>query len=205
KDAGAKHHLIKKLVLAGDQFLVEGKDHKKSIIAGYPWFCDWGRDTMISLPGLCLATGRNDDAQQILRSYAKWVSQGMIPNRFPEEGHEPLYNTIDATLWFFIAAFKYYQATKDVEFVRDELLPVLTDIIEWHQKGTRYGIRVDEDGLLTGGEPGVQLTWMDAIVGDWVVTPRIGKAVEINALWYNACEIYAYFNHVSGNNKEAKL
>ena len=204
RKAGFKHSLLKRLTLAGDQFLVEGKDHKKSIIAGYPWFCDWGRDTMISLPGLCLATRRFEEAKQILRSYAQWVDQGMIPNRFPETGQEPLYNTIDATLWYFVAVYKYLLATNDKTFVEEELMPVLADIIHWHKNGTRYGIKVDEDGLLTGGEPGVQLTWMDAKAGDWVVTPRIGKAVEINALWYNACEIFAKLTSLFGDKKKGK-
>jgi predicted glycogen debranching enzyme len=165
----------------------------QSVIAGYPWFGDWGRDTMISLPGLTLATGRADTAVRILKTFASFVSQGMLPNVFPGAGDHPDYNTADASLWFFEAWRAYVDATADVAALR-EAFPVLADMIAWHQKGTRYGIGVDAaDGLLKAGAPGVQLTWMDAKVGDWVVTPRIGKPVEINALWYNALCIMAAF------------
>jgi predicted glycogen debranching enzyme len=158
----------------------------RSVIAGYPWFGDWGRDTMIALPGLTLATGRPEVAATILRTYARYVDRGMIPNRFPDHGDTPEYNTVDATLWYVEAIRAYVNSTDDVDLLRD-LFPVLEDIIERHVRGTRYGIRVDpDDGLLRAGEPGVQLTWMDAKVGDWVVTPRIGKPVDVNALWYNA-------------------
>ncbi len=177
------------LVLAADQFVVRRDPDLRTIIAGYHWFSDWGRDTMIALPGICLATGRDDDAAKILRAFARSTSRGMLPNRFPDHDEEPEYNTVDATLWFFVAIWEYLQATGDDELVGDELLPVLREILEWHDRGTRYGIVIDEDGLLTAGEPGMQLTWMDAKVGDWVVTPRQGKAVEINALWYNALVI----------------
>src|SRR5437588_5171594 len=157
-----------------------------TVIAGYPWFSDWGRDTMIALPGLALATGRTQAAAAILRTFAAHVSEGMLPNRFPDGGEEPEYNTVDATLWYFHAVAAYLAATDDKALRRD-LCPALRDIIDWHRRGTRYGIRVDpQDGLLFAGEPGVQLTWMDAKVGDWVVTPRIGKPVEINALWHYA-------------------
>ena len=188
--------LLERLVLAADQFVVRRSsdgEEGKTVIAGYHWFGDWGRDTMIALPGLTLATGRHTEAGQILRTFARHVDRGMLPNRFPDDGDLPEYNTIDATLWFFEAIRAFHAVADDVGIVAD-LFPVLADIIEWHQKGTRYGIRVDPvDGLLTGGEPGVQLTWMDAKVGDWVVTPRIGKPVEINALWYNALRIMAEF------------
>ncbi len=188
---------IQHLVLAADQFVVRrgvaDDVDGRSIIAGYPWFGDWGRDTMISLPGLTLATGRYADAAKILRTYARFVDQGMLPNRFPDSGEEPEYNTVDATLWYFNAIHEYLVATDDVDLLRD-LFPVLQTIIDWHQRGTRYGIQVDvHDGLLAAGEAGVQLTWMDAKVGDWVVTPRTGKAVEVNALWYNAlCLMVAF-------------
>jgi predicted glycogen debranching enzyme len=177
------------LALAADQFVVKRGENLKTLIAGYHWFSDWGRDTMIALPGICLVTGRFDEAKKILRAFAQSVSQGMLPNRFPDAGGQPEYNTVDATLWFFIAIYKYLEYTGDDGFVRDELMPILRDIISWHDRGTRYNIHVDEDGLLYAGEAGVQLTWMDAKVGDWVVTPRQGKAVEINALWYNALKI----------------
>lgn len=186
------------LTLAADQFIVKRGDHLKTIIAGYHWFSDWGRDTMIALPGLCLATGRYEEARNILRAFAQSTSNGMLPNRFPDSGEQPEYNTVDATLWFFVAVYEYLQHTDDVQFVLDELLPVLRDIIDWHDRGTRYNIHVDSEGLLYAGEPGVQLTWMDAKVGDWVVTPRQGKAVEINALWYNALRIMSEISDVCG-------
>ncbi|MGA9801591.1 MAG: amylo-alpha-1,6-glucosidase [Terriglobales bacterium] len=173
------------LSAASEQYIVARGD-KKSVIAGYHWFSDWGRDTMISLPGLTLPTGKYHVARSILGSFAQHVDQGMLPNRFPDAGETPEYNTVDATLWFFEAARAYFVYTGDEAFVRDELYPVFTDIISWHVRGTRYGIKVDPTGLLTSGEPGVQLTWMDAKVGDWVVTPRQGRPVEIQALWYNA-------------------
>ncbi len=173
------------LASAAEQYIVSRGD-QKTIIAGYHWFSDWGRDTMIALPGLTLPTGKHEVARSILRTFAKHVDQGMLPNRFPDAGETPEYNTVDATLWFFEAARAFLAYTGDVEFVRNELYPVFTDIISWHARGTRYGIRVDPNGLLSSGEPGVQLTWMDAKVGDWVVTPRWGKPVEIQALWYNA-------------------
>ena len=183
------------LALAADQFVVRRSLPKgawaeagHSIIAGYPWFGDWGRDTMISLPGLTLATGRPEVARSILRTFARYVDQGMLPNRFPDDGEAPEYNTVDATLWYFEAIRAYHAATGDDDLLR-ELFPTLEEIVDWHRRGTRYQIHVDPaDGLLYAGEPGVQLTWMDAKVDDWVVTPRIGKPVEINALWYNASE-----------------
>ena len=185
---------IDQLVLAADQFVVErrnqsGKPLGKTIIAGYPWFSDWGRDTMIALPGLTLATGRPDVAVSVLRTFAKFVSQGMLPNRFPDAGDVPEYNTVDASLWFFVAVYEYLRASDDQAFAA-EIYPTLKDMVDWHVRGTRFGIRMDlADGLLRAGEAGVQLTWMDAKVGDWVVTPRIGKPVEINALWFNAVSI----------------
>jgi predicted glycogen debranching enzyme len=182
--------LVKQLVLAADQFIVNRASateaNGKTIIAGYPWFSDWGRDTMISLPGLTLATGRPEIARSILRTFARHIDQGMIPNRFPDAGEIPEYNTVDATLWFFEAVRAYYSVTEDNDLIR-ELFPVLADCIDWHCRGTRYQIHLDPaDGLLYAGEAGMQLTWMDAKVEDWVVTPRIGKPIEVNALWYNA-------------------
>lgn len=180
--------LVHALTGAADQFIAQ-RAAGKTVIAGYPWFSDWGRDTMIALPGLTLATGRPDIARSILAEFAKHVDQGMLPNRFPDAGETPEYNTVDATLWFFEAIRALLHDTNDYEFVRQSLYPVLTDIIGWHVKGTRYNIHLDADGLLYSGEPGVQLTWMDAKVGDWVVTPRQGKPVEIQALWYNALRV----------------
>jgi predicted glycogen debranching enzyme len=161
------------------------------VIAGYHWFTDWGRDTMISLPGLTLATGRHVEAGYILRTFAHYVRDGLIPNLFPEGDVEGLYHTADATLWFFHAIDSYVRATGDRTTLR-VLLPRLAEIVARHLEGTRFGIGVDPaDGLLRQGAPGYQLTWMDAKVDDWVVTPRRGKAVEINALWYNALRVLA--------------
>jgi predicted glycogen debranching enzyme len=188
KAAPSTEPLVQALVAAADQYIVK-RDSLKTIIAGYHWFTDWGRDTMIALPGLTLVTGRHEIAKQILKAFAENVDQGMLPNRFPDAGETPEYNTVDATLWFFEAIRAYLRYAKDDAFVRDELYPKLKEIIDWHVRGTRYGIHVDADGLLACGEPGVQLTWMDAKVGDYVVTPRMGKPVEIQALWYNALRI----------------
>lgn len=196
----------RQLVLAADQFIVRrdlpDAGEGRTIIAGYPWFTDWGRDTMIALSGLTLTTGRPDVARRILHTFARFVDQGMLPNTFPEIGAEPGYNTVDATLWYVEAIRAYVAAAGDEALLR-ELFPVLRDIVAWHWRGTRYRIHVDPaDGLLYAGEPGVQLTWMDAKVGDWVVTPRIGKPVEINALWYNALRILAAFARQLGEPDE---
>ncbi|PKO04811.1 MAG: glycogen debranching protein [Chloroflexi bacterium HGW-Chloroflexi-3] len=185
------------LSLAADQFIVDrstsANPDGKSIIAGYHWFGDWGRDTMISLPGLTLSTGRPEIARSILSTFSEYIDQGMLPNRFPDVGDKPEYNTVDATLWYFEAIQAYYSKTKDLSLIQT-LYPKLEDIIACHLKGTRYQIHTDpQDGLLFAGEGGVQLTWMDAKVGDWVVTPRMGKPVEINALWYNALMLMANF------------
>jgi predicted glycogen debranching enzyme len=188
---------IRHLALAADQFvasrpLADERDGR-TIIAGYHWFGDWGRDTMIALPGLALATGRPELAVRVLRTFARFLDRGMLPNRFPDDGEVPEYNTVDATLWWVEALRATHAATSDDGLLRD-LWPALESVVDWHRRGTRYGIGVDPvDGLLRAGEPGVQLTWMDARVGDWVVTPRIGKPVEINALWYNALRALAGF------------
>jgi predicted glycogen debranching enzyme len=181
---------IRRLTLAADQFIVSRSPSNgtpgTTVIAGYPWFSDWGRDTMIALPGLTLATARQDDGASILRTFAGYVSQGMLPNRFPDDGDVPEYNTVDATLWYFHAIQSYLQRTKDGSLLR-ELYPVLKEIIDCHRRGTRFSIHVDpSDGLLYAGEAGTQLTWMDARSGDRVVTARMGKPVEINALWHYA-------------------
>lgn len=198
---------IRRLTLAADQFIATRSDgvgeDGQTVIAGYPWFSDWGRDTMIALPGLTLATGRAPVAARILRTFARHVDQGMLPNRFPDDGEGAEYNTVDATLWYFMAVRSYLRQTGDRALARD-LFPVLHDIIEWHRRGTRHGIRLDSgDGLLRAGEPGVQLTWMDAKVGDWVVTPRIGKPVEINALWCNALAFMAELAESIGEGTQA--
>lgn len=193
---------------AADKFFVRTAD-RSSMIAGYPWFTDWGRDTMISLPGLCLHTGRLEEARQILSDYANQARQGLIPNRFVEVGERPDYNTVDATLWFANAVYKTLQAEWQDEFAA-AMMETLEDVHLWHRKGTHFGIHVDEsDGLLTQGEPGVQLTWMDAKVGDWVVTPRHGKPVEINGLWINLLRVMEWIagklgKDGSGYGKEAE-
>ena len=179
------------LVLAADQFLVarHGEVPGTSVIAGYPWFGDWGRDTMIALTGLTLATGRHREAADILQTFARHRDRGLLPNRFPDQGETPDYNTVDATLWWFHAVHAYWQATQDRATVA-ALYPALADSLQWHHRGTHHGIRVDPaGGLLQTDDPRIQLTWMDARVGDWVVTPRTGKAVEVNALWINALRV----------------
>jgi predicted glycogen debranching enzyme len=196
--------LTQGLTLAADQFVVRRGADLKTIIAGYHWFTDWGRDTMIALPGLTLVTGRYTDAKKILQAFAENIDQGMLPNRFPDANENPEYNTVDASLWFFVSAYKYYHYTQDQSFLKKVLLPAMAEMLDWHQRGTRYGIHMESDGLLAAGEPGVQLTWMDAKIGDWVVTPRNGKAVEINALWYNAVAIYAKLLRTVGRKEEAE-
>jgi predicted glycogen debranching enzyme len=203
------------LTLAADQFIVKRTIRKVSptggdlegatVIAGYPWFTDWGRDTMISLPGLCLSTGRFEDAKKILAAFAQSVSMGMLPNRFQDNNEPPEYNNVDGTLWYFVAIQKYLDATSDETFIITEILPVLKDIIDWHFRGTRYNIHVDEDGLLYAGEVGQQLTWMDARIGTWVVTPRMGKPVEIQALWYNALKIFSGLLRMNEQDSDADL
>jgi predicted glycogen debranching enzyme len=201
--AQASPPAIRQLVLAADQFIatrpLDGAEDARTILAGYPWFGDWGRDTMVALPGLCLATGRPGLARNILRTYARFVSEGMLPNNFPRAGEGPQYNTVDAALWYFEAVREYFAATSDTGLLR-ELYPVLASIVDAYVHGTRHNIHVDlADGLLYAGELGVQLTWMDAKVGAYVVTPRIGKPVEVNALWLNAASTMAQFALVLGS------
>jgi len=203
RSAPVKDELVRSLVTAADQFLV-ARGEQETVIAGYHWFSDWGRDTMIALPGLTLMTGRYEVARNVLLTFAKYVDQGMLPNRFPDAGEQPEYNTVDGTLWYFEAARAYAEYADDFEFIRKNLYEVLSDIIAWHIRGTRYGIRVDEAGLLNSGVPGVQLTWMDAKIGDWVVTPRHGKPVEIQALWYNALRTMENFAEHFGDSEARK-
>ena len=185
---------IRSLARASDQFIVRrdaAGSAARSVIAGYSWFTDWGRDTMISLPGLATSLKRYDLAAGILRTYARFVDRGMLPNCFPDGGAAPQYNTADATLWMFHALEDYLQARRDPDLL-SELFPILMTVIHAHAEGTRYGIGVDPaDGLLRAGEADTQLTWMDAKHGDQVFTPRIGKPVEINALWLNALNVAA--------------
>lgn len=208
-------NIAAELVLAADQFVMKpigrledaarakaAGDEVRSIIAGYHWFTDWGRDTMISLEGLTLVTGRFNEARWILKTFAYYIRNGLIPNMFPEGEKEGLYHTTDATLWFFHALYKYLQYTNDIYTLKN-LIPSLKKIIDYHIKGTDFGIHVDEkDGLLTQGAEGYQLTWMDAKVDDWVVTPRRGKAVEINALWYNALCLMDNWIKISEDNQD---
>ncbi len=199
---------VRQLALAADQFIVSrgigDVAGGATVIAGYHWFGDWGRDTMIALPGLTLPFGRADVAARVLRSFARYVSDGMLPNRFPDGGAAPEYNTADATLWYFHAIDACWRATADDDLVR-ELWPQLVEIIDWHLRGTRFGIGTDPaDGLLRAGEAGTQLTWMDAKAGSTVVTPRIGKPVEINALWHHALVVMARIGQALGDGALAK-
>jgi predicted glycogen debranching enzyme len=207
---------VRDLAAAADQFIIAPKgrfmdlararaegNELRSVIAGYHWFTDWGRDTMISLEGLTLATGRFQEASWILHTFARAVRDGLIPNLFPEGENQGLYHTADATLWFFHAVHRYVSVTRDRDTLA-ALLPILRDIIARHFRGTRFGIGMTPDGLLTQGQEGYQLTWMDAKVGDWVVTPRRGKAVEINALWYNALRVLEQFLRESGDSAAAE-
>lgn len=212
-----RHSFPAELVFAADQFVITpagrfeeaarahaAGDEVRTVIAGYHWFTDWGRDTMISLEGLTLLTGRWLEAGYILRTFARYVRDGLIPNMFPEGAKEGVYHTADATLWFFHALGRYLQFTNDFNTLK-LLLPSLIDIAEHHIRGTRFNIHVDpNDGLLAQGEEGYQLTWMDAKMGDWVVTPRRGKAVEINALWYNALCLLAHWLRETGDETSAK-
>jgi Glycogen debranching enzyme len=196
--------VLARLVMAADQFIVARPDYsseseayqplhlspnRKTILAGYPWFTDWGRDSMIALPGLMLYTGRYSEARGLLKAYISYMQHGLIPNRFPDNGQEMIYNTVDATLWMFRALDHYVLKTGDWSLIKD-LFSELREIIQWHIQGTDFGIGVDpSDGLLRSGTPGAQVTWMDAKIDDWVVTPRMGKAVEVNALWYYALSV----------------
>jgi predicted glycogen debranching enzyme len=179
------------LAAAADAYIVR-RGAGSTIIAGYPWFTDWGRDTFISMRGLCLAQGRVDKAREILLQWAGSVSEGMLPNRFPDGSEEPEFNSVDASLWYVVAVHDFLRAARRLSKAdRRALQNAVEAILEGYSRGTRFGIRMDSDGLLMAGQPGVQLTWMDAKVGDWVVTPRAGKPVEVQALWLNALKIGA--------------
>ncbi|MDB9388786.1 amylo-alpha-1,6-glucosidase [Microcystis aeruginosa] len=192
---------IQQLTLAADQFIVSrplrDQPDGKTIIAGYPWFGDWGRDTMISLRGLTLTTGRPAIARQILLTFSRYLDRGLLPNLLPDGGEIPEYNAVDAILWYFEAIRSYFNQSQDFEFLKT-IYPALTEVIAWFRRGTRYNIHLDDDGLIYAGETGVQLTWMDAKVDDLVITPRIGKPVEINALWFNALKIMVQFAQYLG-------
>ena len=195
---GVEHPLAEQLALAADQFRVVRRTPgtvasapQRTVVAGYHWFADWGRDTMISLPGLAMRPGTLWEARAVLDTYIHYLDQGLIPNRFPDGGEAPEYTAVDATLWLFQALAAYLRASRDWSFIADRL-EALEGVIDWHVRGTRHNIRMDPvDGLLAGGEDGLALTWMDARVQDWVVTPRRGKPIEVNALWYNALRLMA--------------
>ncbi|MBZ4646613.1 MAG: hypothetical protein PWR27_1319 [Petroclostridium sp.] len=200
-NAGYQDDFVNSLVKACDNFIVYREStHSKTVIAGYPWFTDWGRDTMISLPGLTLVTKRYDDAKNILYTFSHYIKHGLIPNMFPDAGEEPGYNTVDAALWYIHAVYKYLQYTGDYEFIKTNIYERLKEIIDSYAGGTLYNIKMDDDGLISAGSSAIQLTWMDAKIGDWVVTSRHGKAVEVNALWYNALNIMAHISGYFGEN-----
>lgn len=189
-----RNQLASPSMLAAGAYIVR-RGSGRTIIAGYPWFTDWGRDTFISIRGLCLAAGRFEQARQILLQWSGTVSQGMLPNRFPDSGEQPEYNAVDASLWYVVAVHDFLRTAGPVKAADRKLLQDSVEaILEGYSRGTRFGIRMDSDALLSAGEAGVQLTWMDAKAGDWVVTPRIGKPVEVQALWINALRIAAAFN-----------
>lgn len=193
---------LQDLAVSGDQFLVRRKaTGNYTLIAGYHWFTDWGRDTMIAMRGLTIGLGKKAVSESIIRTFLQYLDGGMLPNRFPDQGETPEYNTIDATLWLFVVLYEYYEKFRDEAFIR-EVFPRLTEILEAHRNGARYNIHTTEEGLLYGGEDLAQLTWMDARVGDYVVTPRHGCPVEVNALWYNALCIYAAFGELLGTATE---
>jgi predicted glycogen debranching enzyme len=191
-----------RLSIAADQFVARRADGLSTVIAGYPWFTDWGRDTMISAPGLLVARGRLAEARDVVRGFLRHLDRGLVPNRFPDRDEPPEYNTVDGTLWLFQAVHALERAG-DARFVR-EVYPAVRDVLSWHLRGTHHGIRVDrEDGLLVAGDAGTQLTWMDAKVGDWVVTPRHGKPVEVNALWHSALRLAARWADGLGHRDDA--
>jgi predicted glycogen debranching enzyme len=181
--------LAKRLALAADQFVIRRERDTTVIVPGYPWLPEHARDTMIALPGLLLVTGRYREAKSILRTHARALDRGLLPNKLPEGSERAEFGSVDATLWFFVAVFRYLQYTGDFDFVKTELRIPMLETVRYFNEGTRYGIRVDSDGMLRCGEPGRTLTWMDERVGDLPVTPRVGKPVEVNALWYNSLRI----------------
>lgn len=196
--------LARQLALAGDGFLVRRGAQQRFVAAGYPWLGERGRDAMIALPGLCLVTGRHEDARKILRAAARTLDGGMLPDRLPERGEQPALTSVDASLWFCVAGWKYLQTTGDEDFAREVLLPAARRIVQAYQKGTHHGIRMDGDGLLLAADPEVALTWMDARIDGRPVTPRSGKPVEVEALWVNALSILAELEKRVGDADEAK-
>lgn len=206
-DIPSQQEALFHLRLAADQFLVRRGEKGCSVIAGYPWFTDWGRDTLISLPGLFFVDGNFRAAREILKTLAQSMSNGIVPNRFREQRSSvdtAEYNTADATLWLFNQVYEYAARSGEMESIKKDFYELLIESFEWHRRGTHFSIRMTDDGLLEAGGPDVQLTWMDAKIGDWVVTPRHGKAVEICALWYNALRILEFFSRKFGDKQRAK-
>ena len=196
EDSGMKSDLGRQLAVASDAYVVDRASVSgRTIMAGYPFFGDWGRDTMIAVMGCCISTGRKEDAESIFRSFMKYMRKGIMPNMFPEGEQEPMYNTVDASLLFIYAVYEYYQAFRDLEFVK-EAMPKMMEIIEWYREGTDFHIRMEEDHLISAGSGLEQVTWMDIRVEDYLPTPRHGKPVEINAYWYNDLKIMAYFSEL---------
>lgn len=195
KVANAKDDIQKELVIAADNFIIE-KNNNKTIIAGYPWFGDWGRDTFIALEGLTLKTNRFKDAKEIIYSFKNFIKDGLVPNLISEDGGSS-YNSVDASLWYIDAIYKYYKYTMDKDFAK-EMYPSIIEIINAYKNGTLYDIKMDSDGLIKAGNSKTQLTWMDAKVGDTIPTPRFGKTVEINALWYNSLKIAEILSNIIG-------
>ena len=208
-NAGYNNNFVNNLIKAADHFIVNRNSTKlKTILAGFPWFTDWGRDTMIAFEGLCLTTKRFNDAREILESFAKYIKNGLVPNVFPDINTEPMYNTVDASLWYFQAVYKYLKYTgtnKDYDFIKNKIYNKLLDIYENYKKGTDFSIKMDVDGLIEAGDGLDQVTWMDVRVGDLVVTPRHGKPVEINALWYNALCILIELTEKLFKNEKSQL
>lgn len=204
EQSGLKSETARALVKAADQFIAyRGSTGKQTILAGFPFFEDWGRDTMIALTGCCMSTGQFERAKEILRTFMQYCQRGLMPNLFPESTGKPLYNTVDASLLFILAVYNYYSRTNDLSFVT-ECYPVMEEIVAWYRKGTDFGICMDEDGLIRAGRGFDQVTWMDVRVGDILPTPRHGKPVEINAYWYNALRILEELGSVPGVKNSAK-
>ena len=206
KKANLNDSLADNLVKAADHFIVNRESTGlKTILAGFPWFTDWGRDTMIAFEGLTLVTKRFDDAREILESFAKYIKNGLVPNVFPDANTEPMYNTVDASLWYFQATYQYLNYTgdkEDYDFIKEKIYPKLKEIFKAYSTKTDFSIGMDEDGLIFAGDGLDQVTWMDVRVGDLVVTPRHGKPVEINALWYNALKIMEKLSKYYGEDYE---
>jgi predicted glycogen debranching enzyme len=204
KAVPAQDGLARSLALAADSFIVRKGANQRMVVAGYPWFGERSRDTMIALPGLCLVTGRFDDAKKILRAFARALDHGVLPDRLAERGTEPALGAADASLWFAVAVWKYLHAAGDDELVRETLLPALRKVVHWYQRGTHHGIKVDADGLLLAGTPETAVTWMDGRIEGRPVTPRNGKAVEVNALWVNTLRILAELEARLGDAADGK-